>query len=190
MSNNLKLFILLVLIANPLKTFSATQLSNSYTVTEGRISSALGVQIGKNFSQFASNQASLQGGLLISALGDLNQDSSLYAELSVLKSQFAKNEFTSYELTGTSFSFAFRTRVYKNFYTSIGFGSLYAFELANVDAADLPHKSLDLIYVSFVYETKQFDKNVFYDLRFGNYFTDLVNGQKTAVLAVGFHFGE
>ncbi len=193
MCNNLKLVVLVIilnLIFIPLKTFSATELPNSYVVTEGRISYTLGFQLGYNSSPSASRQAAKQKGLVFAAFGDLNAHSSLYAEFSVMKTQFIKNEDSIFEVTGTAYNFAYRTRLYKNIYSALGFGSVYAFEIANAEDLNASHKSLDLVFLSFVYETRLFEKNIFYDFRIGNYLADPVKNHKLGMLTVGWHFGE
>lgn len=177
-------------MATPLKSFSKTLPPTAYVVTEGRISYGLGLQVGKNFSSESTNQTNLHRGLFFSALGDLNPNSSLYAEFSILKTQLIKDEFSSYDLTGTSFVFAYRTRLYKNLYGSLGLGSVYAFELEHVDVVDVPHKSLDYICVSLIFESQAYGKNIFYDLRFENYFTEPIKDHKAVLLSVGYHFGE
>jgi hypothetical protein len=136
--------------------------------------------------------------LLLQVLGDLNDHSSLMAEMTLGTHKFCKEKgvyLDEYLLEAISFDLGYRRNVGGDFWVSTQVGSLYPWRVNQrvrsqpVDRDESEFKSIYSLILGLQYESDLFGRPVSYDFRIRKYMSAQLNDQMAIGFSVGWRFG-
>lgn len=177
-----------------------------YNPQEGRVTYLAGFATYANFQEkiFNNNDSHSKFGrsqsfaLLVQALGDLGDKSSLMAEISFGIHKFRKQMpgyVDEYKFEAISFDLGYRRLIGGDFWWSAGIGSTYPWRITQnltSSAVDHPKDDFYALYSAIVglqYEAELFGAPVSYDLRVRKYMSSHIDDQMAVTLGLGWRFG-
>jgi hypothetical protein len=178
----------------------------TYNPVDGRITYLGGAMISTNFQETAFNNndnvsklgRSQSFGGVFQALGDLNTNASLMAEMTFGRHKFLKEKtdvVDEFILEAVSFDLGYRHRITERFWISGQLGSMYPWKIdQNVSSNQTPYNEEDFrsvysLILGFQYEGSLYDKPVSYDVRVRKYMSGQLDDQMSIGFSIGWRFG-
>lgn len=195
------------MLFQPLILCSLEQALASYEPIEGRISYLAGAMISTNFQETMFNNQDTRSKLgrsqsfavLFQGLGDLNEKSSLMAEITLGTHKFYKETKTTldeFNLEAITFDLGYRRRIGGDFWWSAQLGSFYPWRVTQkVDATmttEYPDSDFTSIYsliLGVQYESTINNAPVSYDLRIRKYMNGQLDDHAALSFSIGWRFG-